>query len=367
MDVRAIVIVGGTEDGSEQIDGVPIAALDILGRPVLLRVLDRMRLAGISAATVISGQALHLPALTNGIRMVAAGEQLWQAANRAFGEFASEADVVVLVRLGPYAEIRYDSLVSFHVKQKRPVTAVFSTEGVPMGAFVLNASAFKEAAYLVRHRLGELRQRHAIYVFGGYSNPLRSAAGLRRLAVDAFCRNADLLPEGIERKPGIWTAPNARINNRARVIAPVYIGEGARVRAAAVVTRCSVLERGACVGSGTVLENATLLQRTRVGAGLDIAHAVVGPRRLVHLGRKIEVEISDPRLVELTTAAPIRALRYLASLATKLPAQFLRRTSSTNHHPKTEVSSPKQSPYPALAAEEQFPAPLAGARRYGNE
>jgi acetyltransferase-like isoleucine patch superfamily enzyme len=372
MGLNAIIILGGADDRQEQIAGFPLAALDVLGRAVLLRVVDRLARFGISSPTVISEPALQLPSMPKGVRVIAQGPFIWQTAVRAFSESANDtAGLTLVLRLGPYAEIDYEDLIRFHVAQNRPVTAVLDPKDGQSNAFVFSVSPANEALYLLRHQLKTSRHPHSVYIFSGYSNPLRNAADLRRLAIDYFCRNAtELTPEGVEVRPGLWVASGAVIHNRARIVAPAYIGGRASVQAAAVVTRCSILEHHAHVGAGAVVDNATLLPNTKIGHTLEIANAVVGFRRIAHLGRNVEVEISDHRLVGSVSAAPVRLLEQVASLAAYLPLQFFRGLVSSNGNRKVSpIRSAPQSPYSALtrSTDEEFPANLAGVRRYGDD
>src|SRR5206468_2511696 len=118
------------------------------------------------------------------------------------------------------------------------------------------------------------------WVFRGYYNPLSNAADLRALAVDGLMQRAQITPAGIEARPGVWIARGARIQRRARVLAPAFVGEHARIRAGAVVTRCGVVEHHAEVDSGTIVENDSVLPYTYLGPGLDVAHCVAGSKRL---------------------------------------------------------------------------------------
>ena len=104
-----------------------------------------------------------------------------------------------------------------------------------------------------------------------------------------------------ELKPGIWVGDGARIHRKARIVAPAFIGAYSKIRASALITRGSAIEHHAEVDCGTVVENSTVLPFTYVGAGLDVMHSVVGFRRLAHLVRKVEVEISDAKLVGMFT------------------------------------------------------------------
>jgi hypothetical protein len=140
-----------------------------------------------------------------------------------------------------------------------------------------------------------------------------------------------------------------------------------------------VVEHHAEVDCGTVVEDANVLPFSYVGAGLDVAHAVVGFRRLFNLPRNAEVEFSDPALIGMSSVhAPVRALSSAAALAAFLPKQIFlgfagksRRAKPTALPAAVRGQSPTlRSPdLPNAAAEEsaEFPSNLAVARRYGNE
>jgi hypothetical protein len=118
------------------------------------------------------------------------------------------------------------------------------------------------------------------------------------------------------------------------------------------------------------VDNATLLPNTSIGAGLDVAHSVIGFKRLFHLGRNVEVEISDGKLVGMVSTAPLRAVGHFASLASFLPVQVVRGllNKGRDGEPKS-ISDAVQAPSPALksVAEESFSPNLMIARRYGDE
>jgi hypothetical protein len=195
-------------------------------------------------------------------------------------------------------------------------------------------------------------------------------------------RRVNIEPEGKQIKPGVWVGRGAKIHRRARVLCPTYIGAGSRVRAAAVVTRCSALEHHTVVDCGSVVENVSTLPYTYVGAGLDLTHAVVGRRRVWNLKRNVEVEFADERLIgEAPANAPLRALGSLVSFVRFLPAQLLRGIFAPSHR-ETPPSLPEAIKAPAAALQApaatmkasapsvdagEFPANLVIARRYGNE
>lgn len=382
MDVRAILLVGSQPD--ESIAGTPLALVDVLGRPVVQIVAQRLHRSGIASITVVadgSGQANHFSRRATRVPLQwvhTPGQPPWRAAQRIFTEFVQTgAELVLLIRLGPFAEIEFERLIQFHLDQRGRVTAVTNPAGELLGAFVISASRRNDAAFLLRHRLQAFRTPYTPYTFSGYCNALATAADLRQLAVDAFQGKVQIVPEGRQIKPGVWVGRGAHLHRSARVLAPAFIGERVKLRASTLITRCSVLERHSHVDCGTVVEDSTILPHTALGAGLDISHAVVGFRRLFHLRRKVELEVADAKLIgTVAAAAPLWALRHAVSLATFFPLQFVRGVLGRRTQP-AELPAAVQAPSSALrspvavqaseaAQKKEFPA-LMVARRYGND
>ncbi len=363
MDVRAIVLLGPatTDDAPESLGGVSMALMDVLGRPVLNRIADRLVRYGVNAVTVIgsvsgessrlASRAMRPPVLWN--PTPASG--LWRTAQQIFAEYTQDgADLVLVIRLGPYAEIDYDHLIQMHLDQNSRVTAVTDAAGRSLGTFLISSSRRNDAVYLLRHELQESRTPFVRYIFSGYLNRLAGAADLRRLAVDGFCGRAQVEPQGAEIRPGVWVASGAHIHRSARVLAPAFVGEHAKVHASAVLTRCAVLEHHTVVDCGTVIEDATLLPYSTVGSGLDVAHAVVGFHRLADLRRNLQLSIDDPKLVGMVSPAPMRALSQVAALASFFPVHFVR--GLLGRRAATSLPSAAQAPAAALQATESLQA-----------
>ncbi len=389
MDVRGIVLVGGAPSRApgteaEIFAGHPLAMCDVLGRPVLHRVIERLHAQRISDVVVIS--QYPLPPLNSRsrawqakLRFLHAPEpHFWRAAENAFAEYAQAgADEVLVLRMGGYAEFVVDEFLQQHLDGRARVTRAVLGEDNDLDVLLVAASRRNDAAYLFRHQLRASRAPCCRWPLRGYWNPLETARDLRQLAIEGLLKRIELAPAGTQVRPGIWTAPGARIDRGARVLAPAFIGEGARVRRAAVITRCSVLEHHAEVDSGSVVENSTLLPYSYIGSSLDIAHAVVGAGRLAHLPRNLEMEITDPKLIDtLSSHAPLRMLGAALSLAVSLPAQLLRSVFVTSHRePSAELPAAAGAPSAALnppagfeASPEasSFPANVMIARRYGD-
>lgn len=365
MDVKAIVLVGAGTHGTERHGGVPLALLDVLGRAPLYRLTERLLQSGCSGITVLGdagtqGARWLRRALRPEVRWESAsGDSIWRAAQRVFTQYSQAgAGTVLLLRLGPYAELDIAAILRFHAESGRRVTAVTDPASDLLGAFAVSAARRSDAVYLLRHQLQESRDAYARYRFEGYVNRLASASDLRQLAIDAFCGRAQIAPDGVEVRPGVWVASGARVHRRARVLAPAYIGEAARVRASVVVTRCSTLEHHTVVDCGTVLENTSVLPYTSVGAGLDVTHSVVGFCRVVHLLRQVEIEVNDTKLVGAVSSAPLRVLGQAAALAAFLPVNFLRGLF-VGEAPEAALPEAVQAPAAALKLSDRAPGNTA--------
>ncbi len=389
MDVRAIVVLGASNSADSQpenIAGVPIAFADVVGKPVIFRIVDDLRSNGVNLVTVVTDAAIkEWPNGTgsHGTWVHATNDQLWRTVEHTFADASNAgAELVLLLRVGGYADINYSDVLRAHIDQRHHVTCVADDLGRSLDVYAISGNRRNEAAYLVRHELRQFRSGYKLYTHTGYINPLATALDLRNLAIDALMQRVHIVPEGDQIKPGVWVGRGAQIHRRARVLSPAFIGAGSRVRAAAVITRCTVLEHHTVVDCGTVVENVTTLPFTYLGAGLDVTHSVVGHRRLWNLKRNVEVEFADSRLIgEATANAPLRALGSLVSLASFLPAQLLRGIFAPSHR-ECPASLPEAIQSPAAALETpattlkasapsvdagEFPANLVIARRYGNE
>ncbi len=386
MDVRAILLVGATPSDAETLGEVPMALLEVLGRPVVHHAIEHLKKNGIEKIVVIAdggerGDSYVREAERSDVQwMHAEGSDIWRQAARVFTDLAQDgAELVLAMRLGAYAAPELEPMIQFHLDKQSRVTRFCDAEG-PLEVFMISASRRNDASFLFRHHFRRCRVQCTEGPYHGYVNRLRTAADLRRLTHDAFLGEAHITPNGREIKPGVWAGPGARIDKAARVLAPAYIGAWSKVRAGAVLTRGSCVEHHTEVDCATVVEDANVLPYSYVGAGLDVAHAVVGFRQIAHLRRNVAVEIADPKLIGMVSPhAPVRALMSAASLAYFMPAQIFRGFFG-KAQPERPSGLPEAVQMPSAAtptaaqldaeANEgaaKFPSNLVVARRYGNE
>ena len=83
------------------------------------------------------------------------------------------------------------------------------------------------------------------------------------------------VPSGRESEPGIRLSHHVRIHKTARLVPPVYIGEGVEIGAGATVGPFAALERGSVLGTGTTMRRSVLLPWTIVGENLSLEDVVV--------------------------------------------------------------------------------------------
>jgi NDP-sugar pyrophosphorylase family protein len=380
MDVRAVILVGGARsEDSEQLAGIPIGLLDVLGEPILQRVINRLDHFGVSGVAVVShvppsAASLARGSLRPGIRWTdAVNGNFWRSAECAFNDMAqADAELVMVIRLGAYAELDYEDVLQFHLDRHARVTSACSANGAPLETFVISASRRNDAAYLFRHELQQMRGTAEIYQFEGYVNPLRDARDLRVLALDSFAGIAQIPPCGREIKPGVWLAEGGRVHRTARLLAPCFVGARSKIRAASLLTRGSVVEHHAEVDCGTIVENSTILPATVVGAGLDAVQSVIGFSRVWNLHRSVEVEISDRQFVGALRSAPVRVVGSAAQIASFFTKSVGQELLGRKPAPQPELHEAVRRPAEALkkagVAEDGLPASeFLSARRYGNE
>ncbi len=397
MDVRAILVVehsaenlpavppgaAGLPYAKGAISGIPMALLPVLGRSITVRVAEALAGAGVDQVSIISSAS---PAAWIEQELLGAQakwkqateENLWRVTEEQFSDFAQDgAELVLVWRIGAYADIDLDHLLQFHLDQRSRVTQVCDAQG-RLDIFVISASRRNDAAHLFRTRLMQPRMALREYQISGYVNRLANPDDFRQLAVDSLMLKTSLRPVGKEIRPGIWKAEGARIDRRARIVAPAYIGAYARVRNAALVTRCSSVEHHSIVDCGTAVDNSTILPFSYMGVGLDLCNSILSEQQIVHLKRKAVVTIEDPRLVDsVPQTVAVRVLEHAAGLIAFLPRQLwrgFRGEKAASQPVLAEAANVEIQRFDPPVGEERnttkaeaFENDLAIMRRYGNQ
>jgi carbonic anhydrase/acetyltransferase-like protein (isoleucine patch superfamily) len=394
MDVRAIVLSGipvesaGTSvsaavaSAPETFSGVPLSLLPIMGKPLLHRIADRLKQTGVDSVSVLNASDASLPLTAEACRADlnwkdVSPEQVWRAAEEEFDRLVQAgAEIVLVLRLGAYAEVEIDPLLQFHLDQRNHTTQVVAADG-PLDFFVLSGSRRNDAAFLLRSKLTKMRVATQPFATGGYVNRLQNVSELRQLVLDTFALKTSIQPLGEQVRPGIWVGPGARIERGVRLVAPCYIGASSKIRAGALITRGSSVEHHCVVDCGTVVESSTLLPLSYVGAGLDLMHSVVGSKRIVSVKYSAELDVEDNTLVSTVPAtSALRTLNHAANLVAFIPRQMIRNIFGERKLRKSQadVECPEPSFDPGAVArpvgqdrQSLTSTAVAGMREYGNQ
>jgi hypothetical protein len=366
MDIRGLLLVNSGNAREEDLPFLasgPPGVVQVAGKTPLERMAERLQQFGVWPVAAVLETALPQTVIMNGsptgsnwIR--ATPDRFWRTAENVFNDMAqSGAELVVLIRLGAYAEIDFERLLQFHLDCGSRVSQV-SHQGQNLEVFCVSASRRNDAASLFRSRLTRCRSECPLMEADGYMNHLADAYDLRQFAVDILTRRTQTCPAGNEIKPGVWAVRPAMIERGARVLAPAFVGAYARIRTGAVITRCSSIEHHAQVDCGSVVENSSVLPYCYVGAGLDLAHSVAGMRQVANLRRGVTVEVPDPKLIDLISATSGRNfLSSAAEFLTYLPRVAWQGVVSGGRQPQPDLNAALRKTSPALGNASGYETP----------
>lgn len=290
MHVAAIITIPGSQAQTDtRQDGLampsPAAHCDLLGRTVLERVLDRVRIFGIGEIALIPENPPH------------AGEGFWSAWDEVVSNYLGHGlQTLLLIRIGPYLEIDLLDFLRFHRETSSPLTQVYGQQRA-LDLVAVEAAQLREGSGSFRNRLRTIIPRHHRYAFSGYTNRLKDARDFRQLAKDALLGNAAIRPIGREIDANVWVGDGARVDASANIEGPAYIGKRTIIRPGAVITGASTVEQDCEIDVATRVHDSCIMRNTYIGAGLHVRNAVVGEKRLVRLDRAVQVEFRDSRLI----------------------------------------------------------------------
>lgn len=346
----------------------PIAFFDVLGEPVLHRLVESLRRSGTGPIFVVVDHTLGRHPVLKDIAqwrvevMEAPSDELPTTVEAAIGQCAKHGlRSVLTMQADTYADVDLADMMQFHRVSKQKAT--FARDGAgPLPITIIDSAYSNMAGTLVRQR-HTLPRAMGDYEHRGYARRLHTAADLRALAKDALLRNCGIRPNGAEIRPGVWIASGARVHPHARITAPAYIGPYTRLRAGALISRCAAIERCCDVDRGTVVEDASILPYTYLGVCLDIAHAVVKQNRLLDLTRNLVLDVSDSFMGaswiggHAATPAVMESMADKSTPAWKTVGERIRTllpkhpqpapTSARISYPKPERSWPALQPVPS--------------------
>jgi hypothetical protein len=317
--------LGGCHSALQGLLGSPAVTWDVLGQSVVDRTLDRLRIFGVDHASVISEDGLcrwsSSDSFTHPSRAASGFWPIWDTLVSHYLNHGMET--LLLVRLGPYVELDYSDLLRFHRESTAALTQANHAQGA-LDLIAVDAKQLRDTKDSFRARLNAMIADRREYRFTGYVNALANAADFRRLVQDALHGRCGIRPVGNEVEPGIWLGDGARIERSANVLAPAYIGANSWVRSSCAISGASAVEKQCEVDCATSVGDCCILPGTYLGMGLNVSNAIVGVGKLFHLGRGVELEMNDGRLIGSTSGS-----RWLTKSARALFGSMSTRGSQT--------------------------------------
>jgi hypothetical protein len=309
--------VGSQSLGSQSVEtqgflDVPLECVEIVGCSVLERLIERFLAIDVHCISILAESATlkRLPQFRSAYGNVSlrAVRDLDSAISQELASFSQKGISHSFVNsANAYVETDLLDLFCFHRESRQPLTRTFDRDA-PLDLWVVDCSKLERAEF--NFSLDRpAPEGTPNYFIREYVNRLLHPRDLRRLATDILRRSCETGPCGEQIRPGVWIDQGAEVHRRARLVAPAYIGCGSKVRADALITRFSDIERDCCVDSGTVIEDSSILANTTVGICLDLCHAVASGNMLWNLERDVAVEIVDSKVMRFTTA-PRRPLAH---------------------------------------------------------
>jgi len=225
------------------------------------------------------------------------GIGFWPTWDRVVSQYLNHGmETLLLVRVGPYVELDVSEFLRFHRQAASPLTQAYHAQG-PLDFVAVDARQLRNGEHSFRAGLSALIGNRHQYQFNGYVNALANPADFRRLVEDALHGQCSIRPLGNEVLPGIWIGSGARIDRSATVLAPAYVGMNSSVRASCRISATSAVEKECEVDCATSVDGTCVLPNTYLGMGLSVSNAIVGAGKLFHLGRRVELQMGDNRLI----------------------------------------------------------------------
>jgi hypothetical protein len=308
---------------SQLLLGSPVALWDLLGKSVLDRTVERLRVLGIDHVSIIAEDASRAPS-TSLVEDKHAGNGFWPTWDSVVSQYLNRGmETLLLARIGPYMELDIAELLRFHRGNPQQLTQVYRNESA-LDLVVVDAAQLRQGAGTIRGRLSALLPNRRRYLFSGYFNPLAQPRDFRRLARESLLGRSAIRPVGKESRPSIWMGEGARVERSAKIFPPAFIGQNSYIGASCTITGASAVERDCEIDCGTIVEDSCIFPATYVGMGLSVRKSLVGARKMFHLGRDVEVEMHDPRLIGSMPASNhfARAARSLGSVLSTRTSQM---------------------------------------------
>jgi NDP-sugar pyrophosphorylase family protein len=321
VGLGAIVVIAGNDSSpspghlSDKTLSVPLGCVDVLGRSMLERSVDRFLRADMTAVSVLvaSEHAYGIPEFSDYDDRVDVGftEDIFSATCGTLHYYAQigiEHSFVMSANL--YTETDLLDLFYFHRESRQKTTRAIDGQA-PLDLWVVDCSQAGTPQVMNLFKTGEHSGNP--YIVREYVTRLSHPRDLRRLSSDGLNGRQEMRPCGRESRSGIWIADGAQIHRRARIVGPAFIGRNSELREDVLITRCSSIEKNCCVDYGSVVEDSSILANTHLGIWLDVRHSVAEGSKLFNLERGVVLEFSDPGIMHSNGLARKRSNGFALS------------------------------------------------------
>jgi len=178
---------------------------------------------------------------------------------------------------------------------EKPTPDEITTNHINAGIYVLEPETFdripSDVAWSIERSyfpsLIERGETFVAYLYDGYWIDIGTPEKYVQVHRDIMDGRFSAAPFADLASPRISIAPDARIEEGARVEGPCFIDEGALIKAGARIGPYSVIGRQTQVDEDATIENAIIWPNCRIGGQASIKSAVLG--RNCHVGRNVSV------------------------------------------------------------------------------
>lgn len=130
-----------------------------------------------------------------------------------------------------------------------------------------------------------------------------------------------LLVAGRQVEPGIWIGRNVRIDPRAHITGPVYLGTGSKIGAGVQVGPNAVLAGNILIDRQSVVVDSLVMPGSYVGEALNLNSVVVDRNRLINVREGGEILVKDDFILGMLAPASLRT--RISGLTNRLAALLL--------------------------------------------
>ena len=301
MQIGAILTIAaddaahGSSSGGDDLGGVgfsspPYVTRSILGKNLVDRTVEKLKVAGVVSIEILKGSAFHhvIP-----WRSKAVPPPTWEEA--VSRQISQGVERVLLLRLAGYSDLDASNVIQFHIRSGSPLTQVYAPGG-SLDMAIVEANVLHNSDRSYCRTISGLIPQQRRFLYRGYVNRLSNPEEFFNLVRDGLYGACGLRPIGRELRQGIWLGDNARVDDSASLNAPVYIGEGSHISADCAITGACSIERDCKIDVGSSICQSAIFPQTYIGPALNVRRSLVQGNRLFHLDRKVEINIADPQL-----------------------------------------------------------------------